>query len=188
MTDTNETPQANPAEMPTTPLPTSPEAAPAADAIPPTDPTAPLYPAQPQYAAQPPTAPHHGLHVAHKVSEGAIAVMVIGALLFGILAFGAGWTARSISSRFQTQRGAMMGQGYGVGQGYGQDQGALPPGHPDIGGNGQGGGMMRGGRGNSQQGQGWNQQDSQGQTQGQGQSGGWGTAPGQSAPAPGSGY
>ena len=172
MTDTNQTPETNPAETPTAPLPTAPEAAAFPDAVPVTDTNPPLY-------AEHPPVTHHGVHVPHQVSEGAIAAMVIGALLFAALAFGVGWTARGAVARFQVQRAGMMGQGYG--QGYG----TLPPGHPNIGGGREGRGMMRG-QGYGQQGQGWGQYGGPGT--GNRRSGGWQSVPDQSAPATGTQY
>ncbi|HEY5541403.1 MAG TPA: hypothetical protein VIL41_08120 [Coriobacteriia bacterium] len=151
MTDTNQTPEPTPAETPTAPLPMAPETAPVTNVVP------------PAHAEQPaPPAPHHhGVHVPHKVSEGAIAAMVIGAVLFAMLSFGLGWTARGVALRFEAQRAGMMGQAYG--RGFGGVQGA--PGFGQ-----RRGGMMRG----------------YGQGRGQNPSNGWqgvpNGAPGYSAP------
>lgn len=132
MTDTNQTPEQSAADTPTAPLPT----APATASVP---------------AAEPPTHPH-GIHVHHPVSEGAIVLMIVGALFFGLLSFGVGWHAHVAVTRFQAQHTRMMGQGFGQkgygsfkgrggakmrrnGQCFGQNQGSglqLPPGHPDI--------------------------------------------------------
>lgn len=137
MTDTNKMPEPTPAETPTAPLPPTPEAAPVAGTVP------------PAYAGQPaPAEPHHhGVHVPHRVSEGAIAVMVIGAVLFAMLSFGLGWTARGAALRFEGQRAGMMGQSYG--HGFGGTQGA--PGFR----HGRGGTMRGYGQGQGGQGQGW---------------------------------
>jgi hypothetical protein len=101
---------------------------------------APVAPAEANYYAPAPgavpqaTAPApahvHGVHVKHGVSEGAIAAMVIGTLLFGLIGFAFGWQARSAAQRFGAGGGSMMGYvhqgvpGYGQGgqdYGYGQD-------------------------------------------------------------------
>jgi len=133
MTDTNQTPEPTPAETPTAPLPPTPEATATAD----TAPMASSVP--PTYAQQPATAaPHHGAHVRHQVSDGAIAIMVIGVLLVAMLSFGVGWGARSAALRFQVQRAGMMGRGYG--QGFGGAQGLRGYHHGR-------GGMMGGGYG-----------------------------------------
>ena len=175
MTDTNQTPEPTPAEAQTAPMPTTPQAESAAYAAPPAYATAPM----PEAA---PPVHHHGVHVAHRVSEGAIVVMVVGALLFGLLSFGIGWAARGAAARFESQRAGMMGQGYG------QGQNGLPFGHPNVGGGRRG--MMRGqGNGGYGNGQGYGQ-GGQGYGQGYGQDGqGWGQGnPGTSAPATGTPY
>jgi hypothetical protein len=160
MTDTNKTPEPTPAETPTAPLPPMHEAAPAPAAVP----TAQATPPYAEYPVAP--APHHGLHVPHQVSEGAIAAMVIGAVLFAMLSFGVGWTARSVAFGFQAQRAGMMGQGYG--RGFGDAQGERGFRH---GRRGMMGGFRDGG------GQGWDQ--------GQGQGNGWqGVPQGQGYGAP----
>lgn len=88
-----------------------------------TTPTAPLPPIAetPVPAAGPVTSPPK-----HHASEGAIAVMVIGTLLFALLAFGAGWLARGAVTRLQVQRaGIMMRGGYGS-FGYGAPGSGAP--------------------------------------------------------------
>jgi len=128
MTDTDETQDLR-AHQHTTPLPPTQGAAPAAA------------PYQPAPIGPVPPPPAHGLHAAHRVSNGAIAGMVIGALFFALLAFGAGWSARGAALRFQAFHG-----GYGQTQGYGVPGG---PGMRGYGGQGYGRGRrgMMGGQG-----------------------------------------
>jgi hypothetical protein len=159
MTDTNQTPEPTAAETPTAPLPTAPEPAPAYNTAPPA--------AAPPFGAEPPLH-HHGMHVPHRVSEGAIAAMVIGTLLLAVLAFGIGWAARGAATRFQDQRAGIAGQGYG--QSFGNI-----PGHQGL-----GRGMMRGqgyGRGNGGQGYGYGQGGTGQQGQGFGGQGNGSTTP-----------
>ena len=161
MTDTNQTPE----PTPTAPLPATPQAEPVAYAAPAADAAAPMP------GATPP-AHQHGVHVAHRASEGAIVAMIVGALLFGLLSFGIGWTARGAATRFQSQRAGMMGQGYG------QDFNSIP-GHQGLGGRR---GMMRG------QGNGGSGQGSQGYGSGQGGQGYGQGNPGGNVPPAGTGY
>jgi hypothetical protein len=104
--------------------------------------------------------------------------MVLGAVFFSMLAFGAGWTARGAAARFQAFHGRQgIAQGYGAPgmRGFGgSGQGQLPPGHPNTGRGSGRRGMM------GDQGQGWSQD--QGQCQGQGQGQGWGQQQDQQAP------
>ena len=144
MTDTPDTPPTNPAENPTAPLPP-----------PGTYDTAPVAPPVAAAAAPytPPLRPTHGPHIPHRASDGAIAAMVIGALLFAALAFGLGWMARGVALRVQLARGGvMMGRQFdqspGGGQGYGQGDGQ---------GYGQGDGQWGQGNGSGSSGQGYGQ-------------------------------
>jgi hypothetical protein len=135
MTDMPETPATTPAENPTAPMPPTHAYA----AAPPT--------AAPSPADVPPPYYAHDAHTKYHASAGAVAIMVIGALLFAALAFGAGWATRSAVLRAQlTRGGAMMGgqfgQGLGGGQGYGQGGGQ---GYGQ--GNGSGQGYGSGGQG-----------------------------------------
>ena len=128
--DTVPVPEPNPADSGVTaPLPG--QVPPAADPAGATVPLSPAArPAGPPVMGMPPTMPpgahHTGLR--HSASAGAIAAMVIGTLLFGLLGFAAGWTIRGVATRVNN-RGFMMGQGYGQGfggapgSGYGRGQG-----------------------------------------------------------------
>jgi len=104
-------------------------------------------------AAAPPApvtaAPHGHPHYPRNARAAAVAVMIVGALVFATLAFGAGFAVRGAVDRHLGRDGAgiqrgygqgfgMMGQGQRFGKGRGSDQGR--------------GGMMRGYRG---QGGGW---------------------------------
>jgi hypothetical protein len=105
MTDTPSNPEPAPAEAPTAPLPPV-DVPPAATQAPTPTWTVP---------GESPMGPH----APHRASEGAIAAMVIGSLLFAMLAFGAGWTVRGVAQRVQFAHGsAMMGQPFGGGQGF----------------------------------------------------------------------
>lgn len=153
MTDTPPTPDVAPDEAPTAPMPP-------VDTVPADVPSAAAAPAQTPSAPRP---HHHGAHVQHPMSEGAIVAIVVGALLFAVLAFGMGWSARGLALRAQfAHRGAMMGQqfggqgygrfhgqgGYGQGQGYGQVPGQGQGGYGQgYGGQGQGYGHGYGRRG-----------------------------------------
>jgi hypothetical protein len=117
MTETPSSPEPTPAETPTAPLPPI-------DVPPAVETTAPI-PAPAPDAWPVPGDPPIGLHAPRRASEGAIAAMVIGSLLFAMLAFGAGWTARGIAQRVQLAHGgAMMSQQFGGGQGFSGRPGA----------------------------------------------------------------
>ena len=139
MTDTPETPATNPAVDPTAPLPpTNPN-----DTF---APPPPVSPAGAPYGMPP--HPIHEPHVRH-ASEGAIVAMVVGALLFAVLAFGVGWTARGAALRIQIARGGVMmgrqfNRGPGGGQGYGQGYGQWGQGDGSGQGYGDGQGSRRG--------------------------------------------
>ena len=111
MTNTPSNPEPTPAEAPTAPLPPI-DVPPAAQAPPP-------------HAWAMPGQPPVGPHASRRASEGAIVAMVVGSLLFAVLAFGAGWTARGVAQRVQlAHSGAMMGQQFGGGQGFSGGPGA----------------------------------------------------------------
>jgi len=117
---------------PTEPIP-APEPAP--------DATAPMYatPAEQPVSepgATPAEQPVHA-HGHHLTNEG-VALVVVGALLFGALAFALGWFGGSMHTRFAVRRAIVMGRTYGFSQGpqgFGQGNGQ---------GNGQGYGYGRG--------------------------------------------
>lgn len=90
---------------PTEPMPTA--AAPAPATPPPT-----VNPPQPP--DQP--APQPGPGRVHHLPSDAVALIVVGALLFGALAFALGWFGGTMSSRFHMRRAVMIGRGF---NGYG---------------------------------------------------------------------
>lgn len=119
MTDAENTPTVpiSPAETPVPEAAPTPHAAPAQEgAFPAENP-----PAHHQWAG------HHG----HFVPDWVIALVVVGVLIFGGLAFSIGWLGGSIAGHFGGHRGQMMERGYGF--------------HHGLGGYGGGGELGRGG-------------------------------------------
>lgn len=113
---------------PTEPIP-APESTPAT--------TAPMYAAPAEQSAPPaafaPEEPRHK-HGHFLPSEG-VALVVVGALLFGAFAFAVGWFGGSMSTRFAERRAFVMAHAYSYGQNQGQSFGN---------GNGQGSGPGHG--------------------------------------------
>lgn len=99
---------------PTAPMP--PAAAPAPDAQP---------PYAPPPAEQPPAQPH--AKPGHFLPGEGVALIVVGALLFGAFAFSIGWFGGRMSSRVEGRRAFMMQRGYS--HGYGQGGFGVPRGH-----------------------------------------------------------
>lgn len=85
--------------------------------IPPVDASMPT-PEQTPPAENPPTHHHWAGNRGHFVADWVIALAVVGALLFGAVAFSTGWLGGSMAGRFAGGRGQMMARGYGFHHGF----------------------------------------------------------------------